>query len=118
MAIVLVIAIGYMIFSLFAHSGPEKFTVNEFILQAESLNNKQVSVEGKVEPGSINWDDKTKVMKFNLTDDRQSLAVVYEGIVPDDFKPGSELVVTGKYDTVVFQASGFGVSRSFCSICH
>ena len=117
-AIVLAIALIYAIFSLFVHSGTEKFTVSEFIMQAESLNNKQVRVEGKVEPGSIDWDDKAKVMKFNLTDGRQSMAVVYEGIVPDKFKPGGELVVSGKYDTAVFQAVGFGASNSFCSICH
>jgi cytochrome c-type biogenesis protein CcmE len=117
-AIVLPVAVVYAIFTLFIHSGTEKLTVSEVILQVESPNNKQVRVEGKVEVGSIDWDDKAKVMKFNLTDGRQILAVVYEGIVPDNFKPGGELVVAGKYDTAVFQAAGFGASRSFCSICH
>jgi len=54
-------------------------------------------LEYKIVPGSISRGDKVKVMRVVLTDDKESLAIVYEGIVPDNFKPGADLVVDGRY---------------------
>ncbi len=117
--VVLAVGLSYATYSLFIHSGADYLTVSELKLQAESLHDQQVRVEGKVVPGSIDWDDKVQVMRFVLTDDRETLAVVYEGFVPDNFKPGAELVVVGNYGTDgVFQAASLGSRRSFCNLCH
>ena len=108
-----------MVYSLVIHSGADYLTVSELRSQAESLNSQQVNVEGKVAPGSINWDDKTKVMRFVLTDDRESLAIVYKGVIPDSFRPGADLVVKGRYHPDdVFEALSFGSRRSICTLCH
>ncbi len=118
-AVVLAVGLSYVAYSLFMHSGADYLTVSELKSQVESLPNQQVRVGGKIAPGSIDWDDKAKVMRFALTDDRESLTVVYEGIVPDNFKPGSDLVVEGRYrPDGVFEATGFGSRRSICSLCH
>ena len=84
--------LSYAAYSLFIHSGADYLTVSELKSQVESLHDQPVRVEGKVVPGSINWDDKTKEIRFALTDDKESLIIVYEGIVPDNFKPGADLV--------------------------
>ncbi len=119
MAIALAVVLSYTIFSLVSHSGIDNLTVSEFMLQADSFSNKQVRVEGKIAPGSIDWDDNSKTMQFVLTDGGENLSVVYKGIVSDNFKPGGDLVVEGKYGSdAVFQASKFGSGRSFCSFCH
>ncbi len=111
--------LSYATYSLFSHSGADYLTVSEFMSQAESIYDQQVRVGGKVVPGSIDWDDKTKVMRFVLTDDRESLTIVYKGIVPDNFKPGTDLVVEGKYRTDgILEATSFGSRRSFCNLCH
>ncbi len=116
--IVLAAGISYVGFFFFTHEGSSSLTVSELKSQVESFD-RQWSVEGKVAPGSVDWDNETQVMKFVLTDDIEGLSVVYKGIVPDDFKPGTDATVEGKYRTDgVFEASGFGSSRSFCSFCH
>ncbi len=121
LVIVVALAVGlsYVAYSLFFHSGVDYLTVSELKSQVGSLPGQQVRVGGKVVPGSIDWDDKVQVMKFALTDDRESLTVVYEGIVPDNFKPGADLVVEGTYrPDDVFEALSFGGRRSLCSFCH
>ncbi len=118
-AVVLALGLSYVAYSLFIHSGTDYLTVSELKSQAESLPDQQVRVGGRIAPGSINWDDKAKVMRFALTDDRESLAIVYAGIVPDSFKPGADLVVEGKYrPDDVLEALSFGSRRSLCSFCH
>ena len=111
--------LSYVAYSLFIHSRADSITVGELKSQVESLPDQQVRVEGKIVPGSINWDDEAKVMRFVLADDRESLAIVYEGIVPDNFKPGADLVVEGRYrPDDVFEALSIGSRRSICSFCH
>ncbi len=118
-AVVLAVGLSYVAYSLFIHSGADYLTVSEFRSQADSLYSQPVRVGGRVAPGSIDWDDKAQVMKFTLTDDKESLAIVYEGIVPDNFKPGADLVVEGRYrPDDVFEALSFGSRRSVCNLCH
>ncbi len=121
LVIVAVLAVGlsYGVYSLVIHTGVDYLTVSELKSQAESLQSQRVRVGGKIAPGSIDWDDESKVMKFALIDDKESLTIIHKGIVPDNFKPGADLVVEGKYrsdDT--FEAVSFGSGRSFCNLCH
>ena len=118
-AVVLAAGLSYAAYSLVIHTGADYLAVSELISQAESLHGQQLRVEGKIVPGSIDWDDKSKVMRFALTDDRESLTIVYKGIVPDGFRPGADLAVVGKYGpNDVFEALSFGNGRSFCNLCH
>ncbi len=118
-AVVLAVGLSYGAYSLFSHSGTATLTVSELRSQAESLYSQPVRVEGRVVSGSINWDDTTKEIRFALTDDKESLTIVYSGVVPDNFKPGVDLVMEGKYrPDDVFEALSFGNDRSFCNSCH
>jgi cytochrome c-type biogenesis protein CcmE len=118
-AIVLALGLSYAAYSLFIHAGVDSLTVSELKAQAESLNNQPVRVGGRVAPGSIDWDDEAKVIRFILTDDLENLAIVYEGIVPDSFKPGAELIVTGTYrPDDVLEAVSIGREGSLCNSCH
>ncbi len=117
--VVAVVGLGYLAYSLFIHSGVDYLTVSELKSQADSLNSTQVRVGGRIAPGSIDWDDKARVIRFTLTDDRESLSVVHNGMVPDNFKPGAELIVEGKYrPDNIFEALSFSNSRSVCNLCH
>ena len=91
-------------------------TVADFKSRAES--DQQAKVGGKVVPGSISWDEQAKVLKFALSDDKESLTVVYHGPVPDDFKVGADLVVVGRYRQDTFEAVNFASRSSFCKLCH
>lgn len=121
LVIALVVGIGliYGGWTLFAHSGTDYITVSQFKAQLDSLRERQVSVGGKVAPGSVSWDDKARVTRFAITDGKERLLVSYQGMVPDTFKPGDDLVVKGKYRADnVLEAVSFGRSRSLCNICH
>lgn len=117
--IVIVVAIfGSAGFLLLSHDGGA-LTVSESVAMAGS--SARLSVEGKVAPGSVVWDSQARLMTFVLTDGRENLKVVYQGIVPDHFKVGAELTVSGKYrPDGVLEASSFSSSmnRSICAICH
>ncbi|MBI4188873.1 MAG: cytochrome c maturation protein CcmE [Chloroflexi bacterium] len=116
---VLAIGVVYLGYSLFVHSGNEFLTVTEFKAKAASLSNQTVRVGGKIANGSINWDNAEQVIRFALTDDKERLNIAYKGVVPDDFKPGANLVVEGRYLTDnTIEASSFGTPRSICNVCH
>ncbi len=118
-AVVLVVGVAYAAFLFFGHQGADSLTVSEVSLQAESLHDQQVRVEGRVVPGSVEWDDKTQVIRFVLTDDRETLGIIYQGIVPDNFKPGNELEVQGSYRSDgTFEARSFDRPSSVCSFCY
>ena len=116
------IILGGIVFSLFvwsSHSQVDAITVSELTSRGELLPGQRLRVEGKVTPASIEWDNQAQVMSFVLTDDKDSLHAVYKGIVPDNFKPGAELIVEGRYSPDgVFEVASFGSRRSLCSFCH
>ncbi len=113
------VGLAYTAYSLFAHTGTDYLTVSEVKSQADSLYGQSVRVEGKVTHGTIEWDSGSQTLRFVLADDGESLAVVFQGIAPDEFGPGAELIVEGKYRTDgVLEATSFGSRRSVCSLCH
>jgi cytochrome c-type biogenesis protein CcmE len=116
--IVLAAGLSYAGYSLFTHSETDPLTVSELRSRGVSFD-QQWTVEGKVAPGSVDWDNKAEVIRFVLTDDKETLTVVYNGIVPDNFKPGSDLTVEGRYHPDgMFEAHSFGRPSSLCSFCH
>ena len=115
----LVVGLSYAAYSLVIHAEAGYLTVSELKSQAESFQSHQVRVGGTVAPGSIDWDGGAQVLKFALTDDKESLLVVFNGIVPDNFKPGADLVVEGKYRPGdAFEALNLGSGNSLCNSCH
>jgi cytochrome c-type biogenesis protein CcmE len=76
--------------------------------QATLAADKEVRVAGKVVPGSITRDERTKEVSFvamDKADPSQTMKVVYDKIVPDTFKDEAEVVVTGTYTNGVFSAN-------------
>ncbi len=76
-----------------------------------------VKAGGEVAPGSINWN--AQALRFTLTGEGDRMQVVYEGLPPNDFKPGAKLVVEGTYALGVFQAISLTTQTSaLCKTCH
>ena len=57
---------------------------------------QSVRVAGVVQNPVVN-DDAHQQMRFTIADGKQTLQVVYSGIVPDIFRPGITVVVEGLY---------------------
>lgn len=79
-----------------------------------------VKVGGDVVPGSIGWDDVSGSLRFTLAGGGERMSVAYPGRAPNDFKPGSALIVEGKYtSTGIFDATSISTTRSpLCKACH
>ena len=63
------------------------------ILNGEAPKNRPIRIGGMVEPNSINRDEHSLAVEFNVVDDKNSLIkVTYSGVVPDLFKEGKGVV--------------------------
>ena len=76
------------------------------ILNGEAPANRPIRIGGMVEPNSINRDEHSLAVEFNVIDDKNSLIkVTYNGVVPDLFKEGKGVVAQGKYVDGIFQST-------------
>jgi cytochrome c-type biogenesis protein CcmE len=84
------------------------YTVSELIEQGSSIYGENVRVNGEVAPGSVEQEPSSFILRFTMIDvsGEESLPVVYQGVVPDTFKVGNEVVVEGYLDSGgMFQAN-------------
>ncbi len=102
--LVVVAAIGYLIYTGFQSTSVYYLTVKELKAQGPLVG--AVRVAGVVQPNSIERSTTDSTIRFTIADDGGSLPVVYRGMVPDIFGPGIQVVVEGHYNADgVFQAN-------------
>ena len=65
------------------------------VKNGEAPNQRTLRVGGLVVPGSVNREQGSLTVEFDLTDNRESLTVRYTGILPDLFREGQGIVATG-----------------------
>lgn len=94
--VILCLALGYLAYVGFGSSATYYLTVSELKERADSIFDDTVRVSGRVATGSINWDSKDLVLEFTLADGGDSLPVIYNGVTPDAFKAGSDVVIEGR----------------------
>ncbi len=70
-------------------------TVAEF-LEAPDQARSGLRVNGKVVHGTIERHDTGEDVGFRMTDGQATLAVYYNGIIPDTFVDGANVVVEGR----------------------
>ena len=94
---VILMVIGYLIYTGLRDTMVFYLTVSEVMAKSpEDLTDTQ-KVGGMVTAESVQWDPKTLKLSFKLEDPQANLVVNYSGVVPDSFKPGSEVIVEGTY---------------------
>ena len=99
-------AIAYLGFMGFQSSATYYYTVSELMEQGSSIYGENVRVNGQVSPGSIEQESGGLILRFSIIDGEKSLPVVYRGVVPDSFKPDSEVVIEGHLNANgIFQAN-------------
>ncbi|MDA8187830.1 MAG: cytochrome c maturation protein CcmE [Dehalococcoidales bacterium] len=102
----IVLAIGYLMYSSMGGSTVYYMTPTEAKNQVQALNGQIIRVGGRAGDGPANYDGKTMVLKFDVTDDTTTFPVVYKGVVPDAFSPGIDVVIEGKFNSSgVFEAT-------------
>jgi len=106
--IIVFLAIGYLGYMGFSGSATYYYMVGELIEQGSSVDDENVRVSGQVAPGSVEQEAQGRILRFTMIDAEggESLPVVYQGVVPDAFKVGNEVVVEGYLDSSgIFRAN-------------
>jgi cytochrome c-type biogenesis protein CcmE len=99
-------AIAYVTISSFQTNAIYYLTLKELNTQRSSIVNQPVRVNASLDKSSIQFDDKTLTLKFNLQEENLTLPVVYKGVKPDTFEQGESVVAEGKLGSDgVFTAS-------------
>lgn len=98
--------IGYLVYTGLRDTMVYYLTVSELIAKGPQLSNDGIRVGGKVLEGSVTWDPKDLRLNFAMGDGLgATLRVVYQGVVPDSFKQGKEVIIEGIYNDGVFRAT-------------
>src|SRR5271155_1326707 len=113
----IVLAIGYLIFSSIRTTSEYYLTVPEVAARQGELGGQALRVAGRVKPGNIAWDPNSLTLKFEIApipdidasgapivkpvsvvaSDPISFRVVAAGAPkPDMFAPGRDVIVEGK----------------------
>lgn len=97
-AVLLASALVYTSFS----AATQAKTPSDLLASAEP--GRSYELTGKVVHGSIDKDGDALTFRIRDRDGRASLPVTYEGVVPDPFRDGREVIVSGELSKGVFVA--------------
>ena len=96
--IVVAVAIGFLAYIGASQFATYYITVSEFVEEGDSLYGQHIRVAGHVDTESVSWDTENFTLSFTLVDGKASLPVIYQGAIPDTFRPGNDVVAEGKSD--------------------
>jgi cytochrome c-type biogenesis protein CcmE len=89
-------AIVYLVYANTQANAVYYMTVSE-LKHCSICTVQSVRVAGNVQKGSIVRNDQLNTISFSINDGQQTLPVTYNGVVPDIFAPGIQVVVEGHY---------------------
>ncbi len=96
---IIVLALAFLIFRGLDSSMMAYLDVRDIPDSPQVHPASVVQVTGIVQPGSLESNHATRQVNFLLQDMKSpqtSIPVVYTGILPDNFRPGHQVVVQGK----------------------
>lgn len=105
--LLLIAAIAYLSYVGISSSATYYYTVSEIIEKGDSIIDENVRVNGIVLTGSVEHEGTGRILKFSIidSDGDETIPVVYEGVVPDTFTEGNNVVAEGYVDsTGIFKA--------------
>jgi len=104
LAVVVALAVAYMVYAAFPGNALYFLTVNEFLSKQEYQDGRLLRVSGKLVEGSFQRQDHSTTANFQLVDKQGGgpegayLAATHEGVLPDlFFNPHSEIILQGTY---------------------
>jgi len=95
-AAVIVASIVYLMFSGATGSTMYYMTVPELHQQARTLQGEAIRVSGKVTADPIHWDVRNLLLTFTMGEGEASVPVSYQGVKPDMFQTGADVIVEGQ----------------------
>src|SRR5262245_48423926 len=96
-------AVGYLMYTGIRETSLYYLTIEEFLTQRAALADEGVRFGGRLQSGSMNWDPKDLRLSFSLGSFKDGkspssgVPVRYQGILPDMFAEGRDVIVEGRY---------------------
>jgi cytochrome c-type biogenesis protein CcmE len=104
--IILLVAVGYLLYLSFGSSVSYYVTVSEFFARGTELYDTNVRVAGKIAESNIGWHAEELSLEFEITEGGDIMPVVFQGAKPSGFKAGYDILVEGEYHADgIFRAS-------------
>lgn len=91
-------SVGYLILSGVKQTGMQYMTVTELAQMEKPPKAGGFRLDGIVAAGSVQYDQKTPRLRFRMTDGKEAVNIVYEGLMPDAFADGRDVVVEGTFE--------------------
>lgn len=97
-SLVIIGAVSYLILTGVKQTGMHYMTVTELARMNRAPKEGGFRLDGRVAPGTIRYDQKVPQLLFQMTDGKAVVGVVYDGLMPDAFAEGRDVVVEGTFD--------------------
>ena len=97
MSLVVVAAVGWLVLTGVKQTGMQYMSVTELARLDRAPKSEGFRLDGKVAVGSVVYDQRAPRLQFQMTDGKENIAVIYDGLMPDAFAAGREVVVEGNY---------------------
>ncbi len=114
-AVVLVAAFAWLLYGGIDSNVVYFLTPKELQAKGTKAYDKPVRLGGQVKPGSVNWNETTRDLRFELVDldGVSTVRVQSKGAPPQMFRDGMGVVVEGRYGRDgVFQSTNLMIKHS------
>jgi cytochrome c-type biogenesis protein CcmE len=105
---IIVLAVASLVYTAVDQTKMYMVTVDEYLGSGNAYAGTTVRIAGRVRQDSMKWTSETRELDFTLDDimGGGSLAIHYEGLLPDMFAEGRDVIVEGPHASgEVFEAS-------------
>jgi len=105
-AALIALAVSYLVWAGIRTTSMYYFELDEFLASRSVHAGEAMRVKGWVRTGTMQWDPATNKLSFELArqDGSGAVPVAFQGILPDMFAEGREVVVEGRDEGAVFRA--------------
>ena len=119
-AMVIGLAVSYLVYAGIRETSVYYLKIDEFAARKGGLAGEDLRVAGRVQHGTMNWNPRTLDLSFRLGGfDKDGtpatvvpLDVAFNGILPDMFAEGRDVIVEG-----VYQGGDRFVARTILTSC-
>ncbi len=95
--VIIVLTIGTLMVMGFTNFSGQIVTIESVMTSEGRYDGKYLRLEGVLVEGSVNWNARDIELTFQLTDGEKFLNVYHQGIKPDNFTPGHDVILEGHY---------------------
>ncbi len=103
---------GFLIYRAMSTGLVYFITPSEYAQTPEKYASRRIQLGGIVKPDSLTVDDKNLLVTFTITDTYQDYFVTYRGGPPELLRPGTGVVIEGRFEGETFVSDEVKVKHS------